>query len=187
MAELLKHPDQMEKVRREIDEVVGRDRLVEETDLLNLKQLRATVKEIFRLHPVGAFLIPHVSLRDTEVAGYYIPKGTRVLINTYSLGRNPNVWDHPNEFKPARFLDDEVVELSDRKMRIVPFGAGRRGCPGATLGTMVVLLGLARLIQAFDWTPAVSPLSLKEAHGLMVLEEPMKAFACPRLAPHFYA
>ncbi|MCO5594346.1 hypothetical protein L7F22_048376 [Adiantum nelumboides] len=187
MAELLKHPEMMENVRAEIDKVVGTGRLVEESDLSSLQQLKATVKEIFRLHPVGAFLIPHISLQDTYVSGYYIPKDTRVLINTYALGRNPEVWDNPEEFRPQRFLSGDIVELSDGSLRIVPFGAGRRGCPGATLGTSVVLLGLARLIQAFDWSPFTQNMNLKEAHGLMVLEEPLQAFASPRLPPHLYS
>lgn len=186
MAELLQHPKVMEEVREEIDKVVGRDRLVEENDLASLQHLKAVVKEIFRLHPVGAFLIPHVSLEDTQVAGYYIPKNTRVLVNTYALGRNPNVWKKPTEFLPSRFMNVENVELNDVNLRIVPFGAGRRGCPGATLGSGVVLLGLARLIQAFKWSPASPSLQLQEAFGVMVLHSPLHAFASPRLAPHLY-
>lgn len=185
MAELLQHPDVMEKVRDEIDSVVGMERVVEESDLSSLQHLRAAVKEIFRLHPVGAFLIPHVSLEDTQVAGYHIPKNTRVLINTYSLGRNPKVWERSSEFLPERFLNDNV-ELNDSELRIVPFGAGRRGCPGATLGSSVVLLGLARLIQGFNWSPAKVKVDLKEAYGLMVLEDPLEAFASPRLPAHLY-
>ncbi|KAI5084353.1 hypothetical protein GOP47_0000522 [Adiantum capillus-veneris] len=154
MAELLKHPELMENVRAEIDKVVGTDKLVEESDLSSLQQLKATVKEIFRLHPVG---------------------------------RNPEVWENPEKFRPQRFLTGDNVELSDGNLRIVPFGAGRRGCPGATLGSSVVLLGLARLIQAFHWSPATQSLNLKEAHGLMVLEEPLQAFASPRLSPHLYS
>lgn len=190
MAELLQHPEVMEEVREEIDKVVGKERLVEESDLGSLQHLKAVVKEIFRLHPVGAFLIPHVSLEDTQVAGYFIPKNTRVLINTYALGRNPKVWENPTEFLPKRFMNVENVEnveLTDANLRMVPFGAGRRGCPGATLGSGVVLLGLARLIHAFSWSPA-SPgsLNLKEAYGLMVLQYPLQAFASPRLPPHLY-
>ena len=179
----MRHPDVMTKVRDEIERVVGLDRLVDEKDLPALHYLKAVVKEIFRLHPVGAFLIPHVSLEDTYVAGYFVPKGTRALINTYSLGRNPKVWDRPDEFVPERFMG-ESVELNE--FRIVPFGAGRRGCPGATLGTSMVLLGLARLIQCFEWTPLRPNEELKEAYGLMVLENPLQAYATPRLPSHFY-
>eukprot|EP00250_Pteridium_aquilinum_P006648 c16525_g1_i1 orf=446-2038(+) len=189
MAELLQHPEVMEEVREEIDKVVGKERLVDESDLSSLQHLKAAVKEIFRLHPVGAFLIPHVSLDETHVGGYYIPKDTRVLINTYALGRNPQVWENADVFWPKRFMNSDNVELNDARYRIVPFGAGRRGCPGATLGSSVVLLGLARLIQAFSWSPATKNmnLNLKEAYGLMVLEEPLHAFASPRLPPHLYS
>lgn len=189
MAELIRHPDIMQKVSDEIDSVVGSDRVVEENDLSKLRYLKAVVKEIFRLHPVGAFLIPHVSLEDTQVAGYDVPKNTRVLINTYSLGRNPRVWERPLEFWPERFLE-ENVELSDSGLRIVPFGSGRRGCPGATLGSGVVLLGLARLIQGFHWSPpppqAITDMDLGEAYGLMVLAQPLRAVATPRLSSHLY-
>lgn len=188
MVELISHPDIMHKTRAEIDEIVGMDRVVEERDLPRLNYLKAVVKEIFRLHPVGAFLIPHVSLEDTQVQGYHIPKNTRVLINTYALGRNPKVWERPTEFWPERFLE-ENVELSDGELRIVPFGAGRRGCPGATLGSSVVLLGLARLIQGFDWTVPknMTKLDLTEAYGVMVLAHPLHALATPRLQPHLYS
>lgn len=189
MAELLRHPHIMQKVRDEIDSLVGMDRVVEESDLSHLHYLKAVVKEIFRLHPVGAFLIPHLSLQDAEAGSYHIPKNTRVLINTYALGRNPIVWEKPTQFWPERFLEGNV-DLSDSLLRIVPFGAGRRGCPGATLGSSVVLLGLARLIQGFNWSPppptTIHDLDLSEAYGVMVLAHPLHAVAAPRLQPCLY-
>lgn len=187
MAELLRHPEYMAKVQQEINQVVGQDRLVEESDLVNLRVLRAVVKEVFRLHPVGGFLIPHISMKETRVGGYDIPKNTRILINTYALGRNPAVWSNPNTFQPERFLleNDQPVEFSDPECTLVPFGAGRRGCPGASLGMNVVLLGLARLLQLFNWTPSskerLDDADMVEAFGYTVKGVPLEAIAKPRL------
>lgn len=187
MAELLRHPEYMTKVREEIDEVVGHGRHVEESDLAHLRILRAVVKEVFRLHPVGGFLIPHISMEDTKVQGFDIPKNTRILINTYSLGRNPAVWRNPNEFEPQRFITDDKghVDFNDPDCRIVPFGQGRRGCPGAALGMNVVLLGLARLIHLFNWFPLckdkLDDSDMVEAFGYTVKSVPLEAIAKPRL------
>eukprot|EP01018_Ginkgo_biloba_P004344 Gb_25217 [translate_table: standard] len=195
ITELLRHPQYMKKVREEIDSVVGNERLVQDYDLSRLRLLKAVVKEVFRLHPVGGFLIPHLSMQHTKVGGYDIPRNTRILINTYSLGRNPAVWSDPDEFKPERFLSGEdklSVDLSDGECRIVPFGAGRRSCPGAGLGSTIVLLGVARLIQLFYWFPANSKeilddSDMKEAYGYTVKAQPLEAIAKPRLdEPHLY-
>ncbi|KAH9330514.1 hypothetical protein KI387_002622, partial [Taxus chinensis] len=186
VAELLHHPDYMTKVREEIESVVGYERQVEDYDLPRLNVLRAVVKEVFRLHPVGGFLIPHLSMQKTKVGGYDIPCNTRILINTYALGRNPAVWQDPHEFRPERFLCPSEMKLSlnDSECRIVPFGAGRRRCPGATLGSTVLLLGIARLIHLFEWFPAnrkerLDEDDMKEAYGYTVKAQPLQAFAKP--------
>ncbi|XP_059064841.1 cytochrome P450 703A2-like [Cryptomeria japonica] len=187
MAELLRHPEYMTKVREEIDVVVGHGHHVEESDLVHLRYLRAVVKEVFRLHPVGGFLIPHISMKDTKIKGFDIPKNTKVLINTYSLGRNPKVWSNPNDFDPKRFItnDKDCVEFNDPDCKIVPFGAGRRGCPGATLGMKVVLLCLARLIHLFNWSPLykekLEDSDMVEVLGYTIKSVPLEANAKPRL------
>ncbi|KAJ7571438.1 hypothetical protein O6H91_01G163300 [Diphasiastrum complanatum] len=190
LAELMQHPEIMHKVRNEIDGVVGYERVVEESDLDQFQYLRAVLKEVFRLHPVGAFLIPHVAIDDAEIAGrYHIPKNTRILINTYSLGRNPASWNRPLEFRPDRFLEKHV-DLFDPEYRIVPFGAGRRGCPGASLGTSMVLLGLSRLIHSFEWSPphgkSVKDIPMIQAFNSMILDEPLHLIATPRLKASLY-
>ncbi|GLJ51046.1 hypothetical protein SUGI_1086770 [Cryptomeria japonica] len=192
MAELLRHPEYMTRVREEIDAIVGHGRHVEESDLAHLRILRAVVKEVFRLHPVGGFLIPHISMKDTKVQGFDIPKNTRILINTYSLGRNPAVWSNPDDFEPQRFITDDMshVEFNDPDCRIVPFGAGRRGCPGAALGMNVVLLGLARLIHLFNWFPLskekLEDSDMVEALGYTVKSVPLEAIVKPRLESVLY-
>ncbi|GLJ37528.1 hypothetical protein SUGI_0762550 [Cryptomeria japonica] len=187
MAELLRNPKYMTKVREEIDAVVGQGRHVEEFDLVHLTYLRAVVKEVFRLHPVGGFLIPHMSMEDTKIEGFDIPKNTKILINTYSLGRNPKIWSNPNDFCPERFITNEKdrVELNDPDCKIIPFGAGRRGCPGATLGIKVVLLSLARLIHLFNWYPLykekLEDSDMVEALGYTIKSVPLEVIAKPRL------
>ncbi|XP_024543891.1 cytochrome P450 703A2 isoform X1 [Selaginella moellendorffii] len=202
MAELVRHPAVLSKVRDEIERVVGgRHRAVRESDLKHLTYLRAVVKEVLRLHPVGAFLIPHVTVQDTELAGYFIPKNTRALINTYSLGRNPAVWDNPLEFRPERFLgDEESTTRSDREVeaaassslfdpeyRMVPFGAGRRGCPGAALGTCMIMYGVSTLVHGFEWaTPDGGEIDVSPAYNSVILDKPLKLVPTPRLAEHVY-
>ncbi|KAL6569637.1 hypothetical protein OROMI_014151 [Orobanche minor] len=157
MAEVIKHPHVLKKAQQELDSVVGPNRMVQEPDLLHLNYLRCIVRETFRMHPAGPFLIPHESTRPTKINGYYIPEKTRVFINTHGLGRNTKIWDNVDEFKPDRHFpaDGSRVEISHgADFKILPFSAGKRKCPGAPLGVTLVLMALARLLHAFDWSPA---------------------------------
>jgi cytochrome P450 len=108
MAELLKHPAKMQKCVKELDEVVGRGRLVDESDLPNLPYLHAVVKETLRLHPPGALMVPHESTEDCTVSGYFIPAKTRVIVNVWAISRDPALWDQPFDFSPERFLPGQV-------------------------------------------------------------------------------
>ncbi|WCJ22429.1 Cytochrome P450 703A2 [Euphorbia peplus] len=194
MAEVIKHPRVLKKVQEELDNVVGPNRMVAESDLVHLNYLRCVVRETFRMHPAGPFLIPHESLRDTTINGYHIPANTRIFINTHGLGRNPKVWDDVEDFRPERhwLADGSRVEINHgADFKILPFSAGKRKCPGAPLGVTLVLLGLARLFHAFDWAP---PKGLKhedietiEVYGMtMPKAKPLIALPSPRLAAHMY-
>ncbi|GMI75478.1 cytochrome P450, family 76, subfamily C, polypeptide 4 [Hibiscus trionum] len=109
------------------------------------------VKESLRLHPVALFLIPRESMEDVVVDGYLIPKNTRILVNTWSMGRNPNIWsENAEEFLPERFIDGNI-DLRGQHFELIPFGSGRRGCPGMQLGLITVRLVLSQLIHCFDW------------------------------------
>lgn len=137
MAEVIKHPRVMRKIQEELDSVVGTERMVSESDLVHLNYLRCVVRETFRMHPAGPFLIPHESTRPTQLLGYYIPAKTRVFINTHALGRNTRIWDNVNEFRPERHIlaDGGRVEICHGvDLRILPFSAGKRKFPGAPLG-----------------------------------------------------
>ncbi|KAM1295921.1 hypothetical protein ACFX13_016084 [Malus domestica] len=151
LAELLRHPEVMKRLQKELQSVVGMDRMVEESDLPKLDYLSMVVKESFRLHPVGPLLIPHQSMEDVIVDGYHIPKKSRVFINIWTIGRDPNVWsDNVEEFYPERFMNSNV-DLQGHDFQLIPFGSGRRGCPAMQLGLTTVRLALGNLVNCFNW------------------------------------
>ncbi|XVF82077.1 hypothetical protein PTKIN_Ptkin16aG0014900 [Pterospermum kingtungense] len=148
MAEMLNKPEILQKACQELDNiVVGKDRLVQEADLLKLNYIKACAREAFRLHPIAPFNIPHVSIADATVAGYFIPKGSHVLVSR--AGINPKVWDEPLEFKPEQHLKGVKVDLTELELRFVSFGTGRRGCMGVALGFEMTIMLFARPIQGF--------------------------------------
>ncbi|KAI5669966.1 hypothetical protein M9H77_19819 [Catharanthus roseus] len=148
--ELLRHPHYMKKLQEEIDEKVGMNSTVEESNLDGLEYLDMVIKETFRLHPVAPLLLPHESIDDCIIDGYHIPKKSRILINTMAIGRDPMVWSEPERFFPERFVEDNV-DIKGKDFRLIPFGSGRRMCPGMHLGLTVVRLVVAQLVHCFDW------------------------------------
>ncbi|CAO2205806.1 unnamed protein product [Urochloa humidicola] len=191
MSELLRKPQVLAKATEELDRVIGRDRLVTEGDIPNLPYLEAVVKESMRLHPVVPMLVPRVSREDTSVGGYDIPKGTRVLVNTWAIGRDPAVWgDAAEEFRPERFVGSEV-DVKGQHLELLPFGSGRRMCPAHNLGLRMVQLVLANLLHGFKWRlpDGVVPekLSMEEKFGISVSRlDQLKAIPEPRLPDHLY-
>lgn len=150
MSELMRHPAVMKKLQREIESVVGLDQMVEESHLDKMEYLECVVKESMRLHPVAPLLIPHESMEDCELQGFHIPKKSRLLVNVWAMGRDPDVWANPDAFTPERFIGSDV-DLRGRHFQLIPFGSGRRGCPGLQLGLTVVKLVVAQLVHCFDW------------------------------------
>ena len=151
ISELLRHPRVMKLVQDELERVIGVNRMVEETDLANLTYLSMVIKESFRLHPVAPLLVPRESMEDVEINGYYIPKKSRVIINSWAIGRDSYVWsDNVEEFYPERFINSNI-DLKGRNFQLIPFGSGRRGCPGLQLGLTTVTYVLAQLLHCFDW------------------------------------
>ncbi|KAK1427479.1 hypothetical protein QVD17_16165 [Tagetes erecta] len=148
MSLLLNHPEVLKKAQTEIDEVVGHNRLVDESDIPNLPYLRCIINETFRVKPAGPLLVPHEASSDCVVGGYNIPRGTMLLVNQWAIHHDPNVWDEPEEFKPERF---EGLEGTRDGFKLLPFGSGRRSCPGEGLAIRVVGMTLGSLIQCFDW------------------------------------
>uniref|UniRef100_A0ACD5TF16 Uncharacterized protein n=1 Tax=Avena sativa TaxID=4498 RepID=A0ACD5TF16_AVESA len=148
MAHLIKHPREMAKVQSEVRQVsVGTDGGVLEEDLEKMSLLHAAVKEALRLMPL---LIERETIQDTRLHGYHIPANTRVVINTWAIGRDSESWENAEEFHPERFLG-RAIDYSGKDTRFAPFGAGRRGCPGVAFATRLVELTLANMMYHFDW------------------------------------
>ncbi|XP_040364490.1 cytochrome P450 CYP736A12 [Rosa chinensis] len=151
LAELLRHPRIMKNLQEELQSVVGMDRMVEESDLPKLDYLSMVVKESFRLHPVAPLLIPHEPIEDITINGYDIPKKSRIIVNIWSIGRDPNVWsENVEEFYSERLMNSNI-DLRGHDFQLIPFGSGRRGCPGMQLGLTTVRLVLAQLVHCFNW------------------------------------
>ncbi|KAF8034687.1 hypothetical protein BT93_C0874 [Corymbia citriodora subsp. variegata] len=190
MAEMINRPELIKKAKEEIDRVVGKERLVQESDIPQLKYIKACAREAFRLHPIAPFNVPHVALSDAVVAGYHIPKGSHILLSRWGLGRNPKVWDEPLEFKPERHIMSDTVEvvLTEPDLRFISFSTGRRGCIAAQLGTAMTVILLARLIQGFEWSmaPNVDSINLNESRFDLSLAKPLVLQAEPCLADHLY-
>nr|GMD55455.1 cytochrome P450 CYP736A12-like [Ipomoea batatas] len=127
LAEIMRHPRVMKRLQEELETKVGLSRMVEEKDLPDLEYLEMVIKESFRLHPVATLLIPHESMEDIELDGHFIPKNTRVSINCWAIGHDPNIWsDNVEEFVPERFMNKNI-DLRGRDFHLLPFGYGRRG------------------------------------------------------------
>lgn len=187
LAELINHPRVMERVRQEIDSVIGRKRIVGESDIVKLPYLQAVVKEAMRIHPAGPLLFRE-SARSCVVSGYEIAEKTRLFVNVWAIGRDPNHWKEPHEFRPERFMNQDGNEQSQLDVRgqhfqLIPFGSGRRGCPGASLALQVVQTNLAAMIQCFEWK-VDGPVDMEEKAGITVPRaNPLICVPVPRLHP----
>ncbi|CAN1819138.1 Cytochrome P450 83B1 [Linum perenne] len=151
MTYLMKNPLTMEKAQKEVRNAIGKKGFVNEEDIQQLSYLKAVVKETMRLQPAVPFLIPRESTQSCNLGGYVIPAKTVVYINTWAIGRDPEAWgENPEEFKPERFLG-KSTDVKGLDFELIPFGAGRRICPGIHMGLSTVELSLANLLYAFDW------------------------------------
>ncbi|CAH8385430.1 unnamed protein product [Eruca vesicaria subsp. sativa] len=193
VAEMLNHHEIIEKATNELDMVVGKERLVQESDIPQLNYIKACSRESFRLRPANAFMPPHGAIEDTTLAGYFVPKGSQILVSRLGLGRNPKIWDEPEAFKPERHLYDRAgdsmgVTLMEPDMRFVVFSTGRRACAGTKIGASMTIMLLARLLQGFEWTlpPGTSQIELVPAESNLFMAKPLVASVKPRLALHLY-
>ncbi|KAJ4767486.1 Cytochrome P450 family 71 protein [Rhynchospora pubera] len=150
MTELIKHPNVMAKVQAEIRHAANEKIKFDENDLVNLNYLKLVIKETLRLHPPVPLLLPRQCKETCQLLGYSIPAGARVVINAWALGRDPNCWNNADEFIPERF-EGSSVDFKGNNFEFVPFGAGRRSCPGMEFGMAVIEVALARLLLHFDW------------------------------------
>ncbi|XP_049344182.1 cytochrome P450 81C13-like [Solanum verrucosum] len=177
---LLAHPEVLHKLRADIDNKVGNKRLVRESDLTKLPYLRCIVNETMRLYPPIPLLLPHYSTEDCTVGGYDVPKHTMLLINAWAVHRDPKVWDDPEKFKPERFEATEG-ETERFNYKLIPFGMGRRACPGTDMGLRAVSLALGALVQCFDWQIEEEESLEASYHARMSMQnKPLKAVCTPR-------
>ncbi|CAM8882332.1 unnamed protein product [Rhodiola kirilowii] len=150
LSEVMKHPDTILKAKVELDQAIGKGNQVEDKDILRLPYLQAIVKETLRLHPPFPLLLPRKNFKEEELLNYTIPKDSQVMINAWAIGRDPSLWECPNDFKPERFLDSEV-DVKGGHFELIPFGAGRRICAGLPLAHKMIHLVLGSVINCFDW------------------------------------
>ncbi|TQE10733.1 hypothetical protein C1H46_003636 [Malus baccata] len=177
---LLNNPDALAKAQTEIDIHIGQScRLLEESDLPKLPYLQGIINETLRMYPAGPLLVPHESSEDCLVGGFHVPRGTMLLVNIWAIQHNPKLWAQPDQFKPERFQN--LQEERDGFVWL-PFGAGRRGCPGEGLATRIVGLALGSLIQCFDWERIGEEMvDMSEGTGLsMPRAHPLLAKCRPR-------
>nr|QBF29342.1 flavonoid 3 hydroxylase [Crocus sativus]QBF29343.1 flavonoid 3' hydroxylase [Crocus sativus] len=195
LTELIRHPDILEKAQQEMDSVVGRERLVTESDIPKLPYLQAIVKENFRMHPATPLSLPRMSMEECDIGEYRIPKNATLFVNIWAMGRDPTIWPDPMEFRPSRFLpggQGEHVEVRGTHFELMPFGAGRRICAGTSMGIRVVHSTVATLIHAFDWKlpegQSADGIDMGEAFGISLQKAiPLMAHPIPRLALKAYA
>lgn len=186
---LLNNPKVMKTAQEEVDRCVGREKWVQESDLQNLKYLQAIVKETLRLYPPGPLTGIREAMEDCHIGGYFVPKGTRLLVNIWKLHRDIQVWENPDEFQPERFLTKHAdVDVKGRNFAYIPFSSGRRSCPAINLALQIVHLILARLVQGFDLsTIGGCPVDMGEGMGIALPKvNPLQVVIKPRLAPELY-
>uniref|UniRef100_A0A0D3G9B6 Cytochrome P450 n=1 Tax=Oryza barthii TaxID=65489 RepID=A0A0D3G9B6_9ORYZ len=185
MAELVRNPRVQKKLQEELDRVVGRDRVMSETDFQSLPYLNAVVKESLRLHPPTPLMLPHKASTNVKIGGYNIPKGANVMVNVWAIARDPKVWSNPLEYRPERFIE-ENIDIKGSDFRVLPFGAGRRVCPGAQLGINLVASMIGHLLHQFEWSlpegTRPEDVNMMESNGVVTfMSTSLQVIAKPRL------
>ncbi|CAN0910636.1 Geraniol 8-hydroxylase [Linum grandiflorum] len=181
MAEMLRNPLIFAKARDEIDQTIGKGNCLLESDVLRLLYLQAIIKETFRLHPASPLLIPRNASADVEICGFTVPKGAQILVNLWAMGRDPDIWNNPTSFMPERFMGSEI-DFRGSSFELIPFGGGRRICPGLPWVMRMLPLILGSLVHEFDWTSKdgveLGSLDMKEKFGI-TLQKAKPLFVVP--------
>lgn len=182
MTELLRNPIVMQKLQSEVRNVVRGKTHITEEELSTMHYLKAVIKETFRLHPPAPLLLPRESMEDTKVMGYDLASGTQIIVNAWAIGRDPSYWDQPEEFLPERFLNC-LIDIKGHDFQVIPFGAGRRSCPGIMFSLTLIELVLANLVHEFNWVVPSGvvgdqTMDMAETSGLSIHRKfPLKAIA----------
>ncbi|PIA50894.1 hypothetical protein AQUCO_01100005v1 [Aquilegia coerulea] len=171
LAEMMRNPRVMEKAQTEVRQVLNGKRKVDQSDINKLIYLRLVIKETLRLHPATGLIPPRESREECEIDGYEIPKGTKIIVNAWAIGRDPEFWSNAESFEPERFQDISI-DYKGNNFEYIPFGAGRRICPGLLFGIANIELPLAQLLYHFDWKLPYGlkqkELDMTEAFGAVV-------------------
>ncbi|GMJ09953.1 RED ELONGATED 1, SUPERROOT 2, ALTERED TRYPTOPHAN REGULATION 4, RUNT 1, cytochrome P450, family 83 [Hibiscus trionum] len=150
MSFLIKNLKCLEITQAELRNSIRKKDFLDENDIEGFIYLKAVIKETFRLQPVTPLLLPRETLRECNIGGYRVPAKSIVFVNVWAIGRDPEVWENPEEFCPERFIGSPV-DYKGQHFELIPFGAGRRVCPGMQMGMATVELALANLLYKFDW------------------------------------
>ncbi|CAI9292224.1 unnamed protein product [Lactuca saligna] len=179
MSELILNPQTMKTARSEIIKLMqNKNESIQEYDISQLPYLQAVIKETLRLHPPAPFLIPREAIHDVDVHGFMVPKNAQILCNVWAMGRDPNVWSDPDMFIPERFLDTKI-DYRGQDFELIPFGAGRRICPGLNLANRTLPIILGSLIHKFDWKVVGRPkdIDMEETFAITLQKAiPLMAF-----------
>ncbi|KAF3677432.1 Cytochrome 71A4 [Capsicum annuum] len=184
MTELLRHPTAMNKLQNEAREIAkAKSEIVSEDELGKMHYLKAVIKETLRLHPPIPLLVPRQARQHVKVMGYDVGAGTMVITNGWAIGRDPEIWEDAEEFKPERFLNSDI-DFKGQDFRLIPFGSGRRGCPGISFAMATNELVLANVVRNFDWQlpngAKGADLDMTECTGLTIHRKvPLFAVATP--------
>ncbi|KAJ4838352.1 hypothetical protein Tsubulata_019991 [Turnera subulata] len=180
----------LKKAQEELDLHIGTARNVDESDIKNLNYLQAIIKETLRLYPPSPIIGLRAAMEDCNLsAGYHIPAGTRLMVNAWKIQRDERVWPNPDDFQPERFLTSRKdIDFKGQNLEFIPFGSGRRSCPGLSLGLRLVHITLATLLHCFEVAkPSSEDVDMTESSGLTNLKAtPLQVLLTPRLNPKFY-
>lgn len=185
MSEVLHNPEVLLKVQEELEQTIGKGQWVEESHIDRMPYLRAVIKETFRLHPAVPLLIPRKAGPDAVICGFTVPKGAQVLVNVWAIGRDPSIWEMPNCFMPERFLGSDI-DVKGRDFELLPFGGGRRICPGLPLALRMLPLMLGSLLNCFKWNledgESFENMNMEEKFGITLRKaQPLRAIPVPIL------
>ena len=174
MAELLRNRNTMKKVQQEIRTIVGENKTkIEPTDINKMEYMKCVMKESMRLHPSVPLLVPRETIDKVDIEGYHVGAGTSVFVNVWAIQRDPKIWENPNQFIPERFMEEnKSIDFKGSDFELVPFGSGRRKCPGIEFGSAAYECVLANLLYWFDWKMVEGrkeeTLDMTEEHGITV-------------------
>ena len=182
MTELLRHPKVMKELQKEVRHVAADKSDMSKDDPGKMQYLQAVIKETLRLHPPSPLLLRKCS-KDVKINGYDIAQGTQVITNAWAIGRDPLYWERPEEFFPQRFLNNSI-DFKGHHFELIPFGSGRRICPGIQFAMKITELVLANLMHKFDWSlpggANEKDLDMNESYGLTIHKKsPLIAIGTP--------